>query len=79
MIVEIGTVAAQFLFWEYLFQIYGIASLQCAAYQELQHTPHIFEVCQLITQRTILIFFEVYETTSIHTGLYSPLWAWSLA
>jgi hypothetical protein len=30
MIVKIGTVTAQFLFWEYLFQIFGIVSLQCA-------------------------------------------------
>jgi hypothetical protein len=29
MIVEIGTVAAQFLFLEYLFGICGIGSLQC--------------------------------------------------
>jgi hypothetical protein len=29
MNVEIGTEAPIFLFWEYLFQIFGILSLQC--------------------------------------------------
>jgi hypothetical protein len=35
MNVEIGTEAPIFLFWEYLFQIFGILSLQCAAEEGL--------------------------------------------
>jgi hypothetical protein len=36
---EIGTVATQFFFWEYLFRILGIVSLQCIL--KLDVTPHI--------------------------------------
>jgi hypothetical protein len=35
MTVGIGNLAAQILFWEYSFQIFGIVSLQCMIYVAL--------------------------------------------
>ncbi len=38
MNVEIGTVATLLLFWEYMFQIFGIGSLQCGTYFSKSHS-----------------------------------------
>jgi hypothetical protein len=46
MNVEIGTEAPIFLFWEYLFQIFGILSLQCVCLQYRNLAANAF-CCQL--------------------------------
>jgi hypothetical protein len=48
MNVEIGTVAAQFLFWKYLFRIFGIGSLECGIPVEKKLWNSA--LCELVTQ-----------------------------
>jgi len=40
MNLAIGTCAAKFLFWEYVFQIFSIGSLQCTPHYNSQHNTH---------------------------------------
>jgi hypothetical protein len=43
--LDIGTVAAQFLFWEYLFRIFGGGFLQCGNVQTLRYwLPVLFRL-----------------------------------
>jgi hypothetical protein len=47
MNVEIGTVAAQILFWDYLSPIFGIGSLQCGT--NLLSSPCVTGKCVLLS------------------------------
>ncbi len=59
MNVEIGTEATQFLFWEYLFRIFGIVSLQCA----LAHGPTVCGLTALSLTASQLSLFSVHAAS----------------
>jgi hypothetical protein len=66
MNVEIGTEAPKFLFWEYLFQIFGILSLQCTMYNYCTCPTVQIELTMFIYYTEMLNYFY-------HIKNYSPI------
>jgi hypothetical protein len=61
MNVEIGTETLIFPFWEYLFQIFGILSLQCVRLRRLNNVVSVYLVqvsLLLIGQQGLVDFFS---------------------
>jgi hypothetical protein len=54
MNVEIRTVTAQFLFWEYLFRIFGIGSLQCTVIRFVSVSAK-FGTCTVVSVNVTLV------------------------
>jgi hypothetical protein len=71
MNVEIGTEAPIFLFWDYLFQILGILSLQCRSKEYSVHRKLRFKRFKgLVASATFFVYFLYYFVQYIHSFIH---------
>jgi hypothetical protein len=61
MNVEIGTVAALFLFLEYLFQIFGIGSLQCKVEDQTIYLCNCYQTCNVCCPLLVYVKYLLFE------------------
>ncbi len=63
MNMEIGTVDAQFFFWEYLFRIFGIGFMQCISITILKKSSFCWKLSPMYTEK----IRHMYTTTYVWT------------
>jgi hypothetical protein len=69
MNVEIGTYATIFLSWEYLFQIFGIDSLQCI----IRLPDPTYDELKLIFFNTFLCFVGNVKFQQVENSIYNAI------
>jgi hypothetical protein len=73
MNVEIRTEAPIFLFWDYVFQILGILSLQCTSKEYSVHRKLRFKRFKgLAASPTLFVYFLYFFVHYIHSYIHSP-------
>ncbi len=65
---EIGTWAAQFLFWEFLFPVFGIVSLQCGVVHNQGEYCSILLLGLGELRLLLSLVFTILENNSVTAG-----------